>query len=426
MRPNSRHSLRGTRLAPAAGARIEHHGQSRRASLLSARPDSDVSSFIELLKSDDRMRWGVDAQRLAGQRLGVGRYIEYLARHWDRAAEETDRVTLFVREPLADGALGLSSRFEVRTVGPRLSGQLWQNFVLPRYARGLDVLFCPSYSIPLNYRGKSVVAIHSMNEVETGAHPWWYKATYSQVYRLSAQQAARVIVPSESTRSDICRTYDITPEKIDVIPQGADESFQPVSDPTVRVATRRALFGEDAPYLVFVGKLSQRRNIPVLIEGFALAKRRIGIPHKLLLFGPNHLGLPLADIASRFGVAKDVVQTDGRVRHHEELVNVYGAADAYISASSYEGFSMTLVEALSCGTPVIGVNRAAVAEIAGGCAVLIDEPSAELLAKAIERVVTDASLRDSLRAASLERAKSFRWDRTAGETLNVLRRVAEQ
>ena len=371
------------------------------------------------------MHWGVDAQRLQGQRLGVGRYIEYLVKHWDRSAPADDRVTLYVRRPLPPGDLGVSGRVAVRAVGPSLTGHLWQNLVLPRHASALDVLFCPSYSMPLRYDGRCVVAIHSTNEVEPGTHPWWYKFTYTPIYQRSAERAERVIVPSESTRQDVQAYYGIPASKIDVVPQGADESFRPIDDPAVRSATRKRWLGDDVPYVVFVGKLSQRRNVPVLLEAFAQLKQRTNLPHKLLLFGPNHLNLPLADLAARLGITEHVVQTDGKVQRHDEVVAVYAAADLYVSASSYEGFSMTLVEALSCGTPVVGVNKAAFAEVASECAVLVDESAPELLAGAMERVLTDPGLAADLRRRSLERAESYRWHHTAQQTLDVLRRVAE-
>jgi len=374
------------------------------------------------------MHWGIDAQRLAGQRLGVGRYIEYLLREWDRCANGDDQVTLFVRDPLAggDATLGLSPRFAVRHLRPRLTGQLWQNVVLPRHARHLDVLFCPSYSMPLGFDRPCVVAIHSVNEVEDGTHPWWYNLTYSQVYRLSARRADRVIVPSESTSRDLQALYGVPAEKIDVVPQGADEVFQPITDSRRLAEIRRELVGADVPYVVFVGKLSQRRNIPALLEAFAILKRRTRAPHKLLLFGPNHLELPIARIAAKLAVGDSVVQTDGRVANHADLVPVYGAADLYVNASLYEGFSMTLVEALSCGTPVVGVRRGAVQEIADGCAVLVDEPEPQALASAMERVLTDDALRADLRQRSVQRAAAFRWDKTARQTLDVLRRVVVQ
>jgi glycosyltransferase involved in cell wall biosynthesis len=368
------------------------------------------------------MRIGVNARRLAGQRLGVARYIEHLAKDWERMLDPAEDLIFFLREQLEPD--DLPDRLEKQVLGSRLDGLLWENVVLPRAARSLDVLFCPGYTVPVTYRGRSVVAIHSINEVQKGTHPWWYHLTYSQIYRSSAKRADRVIVPSQSTLEDIQTHYRLPTEKLVVVPQGADETFQPIDDPEALRATRVRWLGDDHPYLLWVGKLSQRRNIPALLEGFANLKRRNGFPHKLLLMGPNHQNLPLDEITHRLGIADSVVQTDGRVSNHDELALVYNAADLYVNASAYEGFSLTLVEALACGTPVVGVRRAAVAEIADGCAVLVDEPTPEILADAMERALSDESLRQDLRARGLERARGYRVEETARKTLDVLRDVA--
>ncbi|MBA2631475.1 MAG: glycosyltransferase family 4 protein [Chloroflexi bacterium] len=370
------------------------------------------------------MHWGVDAHRLAGQRLGVGRYIEYLVKHWRSMMQNGDRCTLFTREPYDGVGWEPSPAIDVRAVASPLPPSVWQHGALPHYARGIDVLFCPSYSVPVTYAGRCVVAIHSMNEVESGTHPWWYKLTYSKLYRFSADRADRIIVPSESTRQDIERYYGITSDKVDIVVQGADESFHPITDEAVKRATRLRFLGADRPYIVFVGKLSTRRNIPVLMEAFALVKRRTRLPHALLLVGPNQAGVPLDELSARHGLQGDVVQTDGRFSSHLELPPIYASADLYVNASSYEGFSMTLVEALSCGTPVVTVNRSALAEIAAGAAEFVEEPTPEGLADAIERVLTDRALSRSLSERGVRRADAFRWDVTARQTLDVLRRVA--
>jgi glycosyltransferase involved in cell wall biosynthesis len=169
---------------------------------------------------------------------------------------------------------------------------------------------------------------------------------------------------------------------------------------------------------------STRRNIPILIEAFATVKRRTKLPHALLLVGPNHVGVPLDDLIARHGVTGDVIQTDGKFASHLEVPPIYASADLYVNASSYEGFSMTLVEALSCGTPVVTVNRAALAEIAAGAAEFVEEPTPDALADAIERVLTDQALSRSLGDRGYRRADAFRWNVTARQTLDVLRRVA--
>ena len=113
------------------------------------------------------MIYGVKALRLSGQRLGIGRYIEYLLRHWVTMLTTDERVIVFVREPVDLSDLELSDRFEVRLLPSRMNGVLWETFVLARRYRDTDVLFNPSYTIPLGYRGRTVVATHSVNRMLT-------------------------------------------------------------------------------------------------------------------------------------------------------------------------------------------------------------------------------------------------------------------
>lgn len=370
------------------------------------------------------MRIGVNGRRLVGQRLGIGRYIEYMLKHWNTMLIPSETVTVYVKEPFDPQGLGLSRAFSSRVLRPNVHGFIWENLALPVGARACDVLFCPSYMLPATYRGRSVVAIHSMNEVWPGTHPWWYRFTYSPVYRLSAKRATRVIVPSQSTLEDIQEYYGIPAEKIEIVAQGADDVFQPLEDPDLVAATRRRWLGDDRPYVVFVGKLSERRNIPALIEAFARVKREAGVPHSLLLFGPNHLGIPIAELAREHEVADSVVQTDGRVDDHSEVVAVYNAADLYVSASSYEGFSLTMCEAMACGTPVVAVDRAAQREIVGDAGILVADDSADAIADGIARALSNDSLRAALRHRSIERSALFRWRDKAERTLEIIREVA--
>ena len=370
------------------------------------------------------MRVGINARRLEGQPLGVARYIEYLLGYWAQMFAPDESATLYVREQLAPDRLP-DGPFATHILRPKLRGFLWENLRLAPAIRGMDVFFGPSYSLPLPYRGKTVVMIHSVNEVQEGTHPWWYPFTYTNIYRASARKADRVIVPSQSVKDDIAAAYGLDAEKIAIVPQGADDGFAPVEDEAVLRQTRIELLGEDRPYVVFVGKLSQRRNIPMLVRAFgALLQAKPELPHKLLLFGPNHLNLPLGELMQELGIEDRVVQTDGQLAHHHDLTRVYSAADAYISASAYEGFSITVVEAMACGTPVIGINRAAFGEIVEGAGHLIDEPTVEGLRDALEEVLGSPALRADLREKGLARAKLYRWEDNARDTLEILREVA--
>jgi glycosyltransferase involved in cell wall biosynthesis len=233
-----------------------------------------------------------------------------------------------------------------------------------------------------------------------------------------------VIVPSEATRADVARLYGIPSDRISIVPEGADDSFAPIEDANVLRATRVRFFGEDVPYVLFVGKFSQRRNIPALIEAFGAVKRSNGLPHKLLLYGANVHDLPLDRIARDAGVERDVVQTNEKLEDHREIIPVYSAADLYVFPSLYEGATLTTVEAMACGLPVVTVDRGAVSEIVGDDALKVDEPTPDKLANAIGEVLRNDALRRDLGRRALERSRSFRLSATAQGTLDVLREVA--
>jgi glycosyltransferase involved in cell wall biosynthesis len=197
-----------------------------------------------------------------------------------------------------------------------------------------------------------------------------------------------------------------------------------MDDQTVLNGVRERYFGSNRPYILFVGKCSTRRNIPMLLEAFAMLRRETNIPHGLLLFGPNVAGFPLADICERLGIADAVVQTDGRIAHHAELVPVYAAADVFVHPSEYEGWSMTTTEALACGTAVVASNRGGLGELANGHAFMVDEPSAAAFADAIGQVLSNETLRRDLQRLARVRGAALSWEDTSRQTLDVLRDVA--
>lgn len=369
-------------------------------------------------------RIAFNGQRLEGQRLGVGRYVEYLLRHWAGMLEPDEEISLFVRRPLADDLGELHPHLRPVLLESRLDGIPWENLRLRGPARRHDVLFCPAYTGPVAYRGPLVVATHSVNEIVPGLESLRYEHTYARLHRHCARAADRVIVPAEVTRDAVVERYGVPVERIAVIPQGADGTFRPITDPDVLGEVRRRFFGVDRPYLLFVGKCSTRRNIPMLVRAFAELRASRGIPHGLLLFGPNHMGLPLEELCRELGVTDDVVQTDGRVERHSDLVPIYAAADVFVHPSEFEGWSMTTVEAMACGTPVVAADRGGLGEVARGHALMVADPSVSALVDAIGRVLDDEALRSDLTARALARASELSWSSIAGQTLAVVREVA--
>lgn len=374
------------------------------------------------------MRIGINVSRLAGQRMGVGRYLEYMLKFWSVMLDPSEEVHAYLRRPVPPESiahLNLGRAIKLQTVGPALTGVLWENFSMALRARQLDVFFGPSYTLPLMSRmpRKRVVATHSVNEAQAGAHPWWYDLTYGRWYQLSALTADAVIVPCASTADLVASRYGVPVGKIVVVPQGADTSFRPLNDPELAKRIRIELLGEDVPFVLFVGSLSVRRNIPNLIAAFAKARKEKQLPHKLLLLGRNHNNLPLARICAEHGVSGAVVQTDGKFTHHEKLIPIYNAADVFVHPSWFEGGSMTTIEALACGTAMIAANRGGPGDVARGHAYMIDEPTVEALKDALCNVLLDEKLRQELKQLARRRGSAITWEDTTRQTLEVIRKV---
>ena len=114
------------------------------------------------------MKFGISAWRLNGPNYGVARYTQYLIRNWKRFLNEEDEITLFLHSPIPVDTLFVDINIKQKIISPKMTNALWENILLPRYLRDIDVLFSPSYTLPLLHKGKSVVSIHSLNEAEAG------------------------------------------------------------------------------------------------------------------------------------------------------------------------------------------------------------------------------------------------------------------
>jgi glycosyltransferase involved in cell wall biosynthesis len=366
------------------------------------------------------MKLDVNGLRLVGSRFGVGRYIEYLFRNWTELEAPFDRVQLFTPRDL-DDPIPLPGFVDHRVVPTSRSSGYWEQAVLPRRHHAGDLLFCPSYVAPLAARGKVVVTHHGSYEALPSAFSLPQRIKARLLYQASARRADRIITVSESSKRDIVSYYRISPDKIEVIPQGVDPAFRPLKDPERLSRVRDEYVGSDRPIVLFVGKLTARRNIPQLVEAFARLRREHAIPHALLLVGANSAAHDLVRIAADAGVTADVFHRE--FASHEELVELYNAADIFVYPSSYEGFGVPVLEAMACGVPVVTLANSAFLEFADGAYLCRDGSVPELYA-GINTVLASDSLRASLRAKGLARSRDFLWEGIARRTMDVLVDVA--
>lgn len=231
------------------------------------------------------------------------------------------------------------------------------------------------------------------------------------------QYAKHILTISEFIRREIIETFHVAPSMVTSIPLAPDPVFTPCSETHLHEVLSR--YQLPTSYLLFVSSLEPRKNIDLLIE--ALESANTDIP--LVLAGWQGWGDKqwLEKIKGvRF---KNRIYFTGHVPDHD-LQAIYTGAAALIYPSLYEGFGLPIVEAMACGCPVICSNTASMPEIAGDAAILVDPLRSDELAHAIESIVQDCRLRDTLISNGVKQAGQFTWKRTARETLDLFKRVA--
>jgi glycosyltransferase involved in cell wall biosynthesis len=361
---------------------------------------------------------GVDTQRLLGSRAGVARYLASLLREWSGTELPFGRVTLFTPAGLPDDALPKGHPFEVRVV-PGTSRRLWGQWQLPRAAADVDVdlLFCPAYVAPVSYPGRYAVVMHDAL-MEVLPEAFTRRALLRRrLFRRSAQRAFRVLAPSDASKRDLERAYGLDPARVFAIRLGVDDRFGRSSDEDEQRVRDRYGLGP-RPVVLFVGKLSRRRNIPNLVRAVGELRSRGNSQHLLVLVGEDHLGLDLEGLG-----LGDALHVLGFVPD-EDLPALYRAAETFVYPSNYEGFGLPVLEAMASGTPAVTVDSSSLAEVAGDAAVLLPRPGVEELADALERLASDAALREEYGARGRARAAEFRWSETARRTIEVLAEAA--
>jgi glycosyltransferase involved in cell wall biosynthesis len=350
--------------------------------------------------------------------------MECLLKAWSEMPIPFERVTLFTHTGLDQSRLAFPlDRYEVRVVGTPLPDPLWEATALGPAMSEVDVMFGPSYTLPLTGRGNCVVTNHGPSENEPFTYAWMRQNAYEALYFASAHRADRVLTCSRSVMQRLTDVYRIPPRKIEVTYLAASDLFHPIAPGPARreVLARYGL--EDSPFILFVGKMARRHYIPNLIRAFADLKLRDGIAHRLVLVGPDYLNLGIMRMAREAGVPDAVTHVEYAV--HVDLPAIYSAADLFVFPASHtEGFGIPVLEAMACGTPVVTVNQGSLREVAHGAALTTASPAADELRVAMLRLLNDPDLRRALVAAGFERASAFTWRVTAEKTMEVLRDVA--
>jgi glycosyltransferase involved in cell wall biosynthesis len=365
-------------------------------------------------------RVAVDATAVPARLTGAGVYVARVLA--GLAARDDLEVEVFC-SPGSAGALaapGLALRPVAMAGAGRPARIAWTQLRAGRAARraGADLLHGVHYELPLRAGLPTVVTVHDLTLL---THPEWHEASkvryFGWAMRRAVAAADRVLCVSATTAADLAERLDVAADRVDVTPLGTD--LRPA--PADRVAELRHRLGLDGPYLLGLGTVEPRKDLPTLVRAFtALATE---LPHRLVLAGLAGWGAgELATAVAASGVA-DRVLVPGYVPEADKAALLTGA-DVFAYPSRYEGFGLPVLEAMACGTPVVTTTGGSLPEVAGDAATLVDPGDDAALAAAIAKLATDPAARQDAAARGRRRAAGFTWARCAELTAAAYRRAA--
>ena len=356
------------------------------------------------------MKIGFDARMI--DHPGIGRYIKSLLPEMIKQSPE-DEFVVFGNVTSLSRSIPREGVRMVEWEAPAYS--LREQLAAPYAAHKLDILHIPHFNIPLSYRGRMVVTIHDLIYL---LFPGSVSSPLARKYasfmiEKAVNRAHKVISVSKHTRSDLLKLYgeDLS-SKISVVYEAGGKDFHKIEDKT-RIADVRSRYRLDKNIILYVGSVKPHKNVGALLKVFELL-RSWDIPHQLVICG-------------RWDKKEDELKDMLRGRYvrylgevpTKDLAVLYSISDVLVHLSLYEGFGLTVLEAMQCGTPVVVSDSSSLPEVVGDAAFMVPSGDVRKAADVVYNVLINKDLSSGLVKKGLERSRGFSWSQAARETLEV-------
>lgn len=309
--------------------------------------------------------------------------------------------------------------------GSRLKRICHEQFRVPRYFRenGFDVYHATGNLLPFFSTMPSVLTVHDLVPVNYPQYvPLETSLYYCLFFSRSVHKAQKIIAVSHKVKEDLMSRFRIDEDKITVVYHGVEKDFKRVVS-AEKLKAVAARYGLPEKFLLFVGNLEPRKNLPRVIEAFTDLKNRYGIEHKLVIAGKKAWKSNAIFDGRKGDTMKDQVIFTGYV-DREDLPGIYSLCDLFVFPSLYEGFGLPVVEAMACEVPVLVSNEGALPEITAHIYPRANAFDAKDIADKIYMLINNPEVRKQNIQHGTERAKYFTWQKAADETLNVYEQVA--
>jgi glycosyltransferase involved in cell wall biosynthesis len=281
--------------------------------------------------------------------------------------------------------------------------------VLRKYKADL-FLSCDGW-ISLRTKVKCLPVIHDLNFFHLPEFiPWGVRKYYYYFFPRFVRKSHRIATVSEFSRNDIINMFHYDPNKIDIVYNGTNEDFKPLSEK--EQSEIREQFSRSCPYFLFIGLIHPRKNLTSLISAFEGFKQSVNSNVKLLVVGSRKWWTPDMQLALDASYFKEDVIFTGRVKD-SDLMRITASALALVYASHFEGFGIPILEAMYCDIPVITSAVSSLPEVGGDAVLYVNPSSVDSISKAMLSMFCDANLRKGLIEKARIQRKKFTWEKSA-------------
>jgi len=311
---------------------------------------------------------------------------------------------------------------------PLTNSLLWDIFQFPLVLRRqtVDLVFSCSDRLPILYNGRLLLYLfelpgfrHQLNWASASRYAKLSMKITDMIFPFSVRRAKRIIASSHATKEAVCSSFGIDAERVDVIYPGRDETFTPEIKPERRVQIERQLNAPSGYILHFSSVSDPRDNTEVALRAFHASHALLPNKIRLVIAGkanPDAQGL--TPVIRELGLETDIAWA-GFVPEGD-LADTYRSALVYLDTSLYEGFGYQVLEAMSCGTPVICSNVTSLPEIVGDAGVTIAPQDINAFSNAIVDVLKSAEQQKKMRTKGLEQVQKFSWSQAAVQLVEVI------
>ena len=374
------------------------------------------------------MRIAINACRIGD--FGVGTYIRNLVRMLTERDRDNRYILLGDEERIAEESAALPDNFEVvQWCEP--ADNFWSHMRLHRMlqAFGVNLLHIPHLAVAPLLPCRYLMTVHDVADFLYGPRQGFRQTMRFRMTQRSLAKASRLLAVSHATKQDIENLFAISPERITVVENAIDDRFIRTSRREEgRLVLERYQIKD--PFLLYVGSARPQKNVPRLIEAFAVIRGELQ-EHpkynklKLLVIGDELSGNPQL----RQTVVRTRMQEHVRFMGHipiETLRVFYQAAEVFVFPSLYEGFGLPPLEAMAQGTPVVTSNVSSLPEVVGDAAVLVHPENVFDIAKGVQQVLLDPELRQELRERGRRQLERFSWERSILQVMDIYSDIGAQ